>query len=301
MIELEIAPCSAGEHGNSDDACVACEIGKYNHGDSRDCYAIENNIGIVYKDRFGVKCATGWVGSPFYEDGKYEGGCEDGDVAVDIINFRQIRKNGRCSGSPYITWYNDIYDDISADNCAEWCTEDESCCENGIRCKACCLSFTLNKSLCQGFRGIITDTIEAEKFRCFTWDFRKPSKFFPTNIYKHLPHICQIYFLGKNPTNFPTAFPSRIPTGFPVSPKPTAFPSAPLVCLPPPICPNIGLWGVIVVTSVMGIYGFYYMIVRPINRFLRSRSSVNDSGIALSEMPTAPLSENDSMRVVTED
>ena len=87
MLELEISPCSAGEHGNSDDACVACEIGKYNHGDSRDCYAIENNMGIVYKDRFGVKCATGWVGSPFYEDGKYEGGCEDGDVAVDIINL----------------------------------------------------------------------------------------------------------------------------------------------------------------------------------------------------------------------
>jgi len=43
------------------------------------------------------------------------------------------------------------------------------------------------------------------------------------------------------------------------------------------------------------------MIVRPINRFLRRRRSVNDSGIALSEMPTAPLSENDSMRVVTED
>ena len=36
MLELEISPCSAGEHGNSDDACVACEIGKYNHGDSRD-------------------------------------------------------------------------------------------------------------------------------------------------------------------------------------------------------------------------------------------------------------------------
>jgi hypothetical protein len=32
MLELEISPCSAGEHGNSDDACVACEIGKYNNG-----------------------------------------------------------------------------------------------------------------------------------------------------------------------------------------------------------------------------------------------------------------------------
>lgn len=241
--------CPAGERWNHEE-CVPCDKETYNHGgapaEKEDCYKI-NNREIVYKDRFSVQCAPGWAGIPHYEDGEYEGGCEDNDPF--ILNFKQIGSyNNKCEGNPYINWNLDKGPVLlTENNCAEWCLQDDSCCKKEKEnCRPCCLSFTLNESLCYGFKEPKDEIINTEKFKCFSWNFKKTPSFFPTNIYMQLPHICNILNMtsrylkpstkfpsrmptpwpSRVPTLYPTQFPSRFPTPWPSS-KPTNLPSLP--------------------------------------------------------------------------
>ena len=84
MAEPSNIACDAGERRVNDE-CIPCESGTYNHGNAHhekeDSYIVKDRE-IVYKDRFSVKCAPGWVGIPFYEDGEYEGGCYDTDNEI---------------------------------------------------------------------------------------------------------------------------------------------------------------------------------------------------------------------------
>ena len=235
MSEPSKISCGAGEQwDDTNDKCVPCNIGTYNHGGApyrkEDCYSI-NDREIIYKDRFSVQCALHWDGIPVYEDGEYEGGCKDGDL--DIFDYKQIGTNNKkCDGIPYINWKwdeNGGKPQLSADNCAEWCTEDDSCCKIGEECRPCCLSFTLNKSLCYGFHEPIEYAIKKNNFKCFTWNFEKSPTFFPTNIYNQLPHICNILnmtsrFLGPKSTPYPSRRPSPWPSRKP-TPYPSNFPS----------------------------------------------------------------------------
>jgi hypothetical protein len=136
---------------------------------------------------------------------------------------------------------------LTENNCAKWCLQDDSCCKKEKEnCKPCCLSFTLNESLCYGFKEPKDEIINTEKFKCFSWNFKKTPSFFPTNIYMQLPHICNILNMtsrnlkpstefpsrmptlwpSRVPTPFPTQFPSNFPTPWPSS-KPTNLPSLP--------------------------------------------------------------------------
>ena len=78
-----MSSCPAGMRFdiNSENSCIPCVEGTYNHGnmphEATECYRILKDVEFVYLNATDVQCKQYWKGIPYYENGEYEGGCVD--------------------------------------------------------------------------------------------------------------------------------------------------------------------------------------------------------------------------------